>query len=597
MKIIRTILLTAVTIICLNPVKAANDLKDDPRFKELRDSMSRAFNDADSARFFPIIYRLEDYCLSKNDLHAYYTQRCNEIVFLMNQQHIYEAYTLAYKLSSELREKGLEKEMYMAYNMLGHINRFCGNNATAKENFYHVISEMEKYGYWESMPPIYMNIVNVELDDDPDEAIRLLDRAKEIAKKYSPERVFDIETRKILSYYNRGDIPRFLEGYKEYKKGVDEGKSTVHGRSMEVYYLAATGKTDEAVALAARDLGDEGGEAISLIYEHAGRWEDAYKALHKHYTSQDSITNVVLINSMQGIREQLSLFEAEKKTSRAQFIGLLVGILLLTLLVVALTYIVYSRKRHFRELKVAYDHALESDQMKTAFIQNVSHEIRTPLNIISGFAQVISDPDLAHGTKERQHMADMIQKNTLQITSLIDEVLELSYSESTNVAAREDKVSVNSLLNELLGDHHGVMKSDVEIKIESSLDNDFIILSNRTLLKRAVATLIDNAIKNTPKGSVTLRAKAKERKVLIAVEDTGSGIPKEEADRIFDRFVKLDSFKEGLGLGLPLCRALIERLGGTVRLDTNYGPGARFVIELPNDFIAYESSTNQSQSK
>ena len=487
--------------------------------------------------------------------------------------------------------------MYMAYNMLGHINHYCGNNATAKENFYHVISEMEKYGYWESMPPIYMNIVNVELDDDPDEAIRLLDRAKEIAKKYSPERVFDIETRKILSYYNRGDIPRFLEGYKEYKKGVDEGKSTVHGRSMEVYYLAATGKTDEAVALAARDLGDEGGEAISLIYEHAGRWEDAYKALHKHYTSQDSITNVVLINSMQGIREQLSLFEAEKKTSRAQFIGLLVGILLLTLLVVALTYIVYSRKRHFRELKVAYDHALESDQMKTAFIQNVSHEIRTPLNIISGFAQVISDPDLAHGTKERQHMADMIQKNTLQITSLIDEVLELSYSESTNVAAREDKVSVNSLLNELLGDHHGVMKSDVEIKIESSLDNDFIILSNRTLLKRAVATLIDNAIKNTPKGSVTLRAKAKERKVLIAVEDTGSGIPKEEADRIFDRFVKLDSFKEGLGLGLPLCRALIERLGGTVRLDTNYGPGARFVIELPNDFIAYESSTNQSQSK
>ena len=590
-------MLTVFTIICLNPVKAANDLKDDPRFKELRDSMSRAFNDADSARFFPIIYRLEEYCLSKNDLHAYYTQRCNEIVFLMNQQHIYEAYTLAYKLSSELREKGLEKEMYMAYNMLGHINHYCGNNATAKENFYHVISEMEKYGYWESMPPIYMNIVNVELDDDPDEAIRLLDRAKEIAKKYSPERVFDIETRKILSYYNRGDIPRFLEGYKEYKKGVDEGKSTVHGRSMEVYYLAATGKTDEAVALAARDLGDEGGEAISLIYEHAGRWEDAYKALHKHYTSQDSITNVVLINSMQGIREQLSLFEAEKKTSRAQFIGLLVGILLLTLLVVALTYIVYSRKRHFRELKVAYDHALESDQMKTAFIQNVSHEIRTPLNIISGFAQVISDPDLAHGTKERQHMADMIQKNTLQITSLIDEVLELSYSESTNVAAREDKVSVNSLLNELLGDHHGVMKSDVEIKIESSLDNDFIILSNRTLLKRAVATLIDNAIKNTPKGSVTLRAKAEERKVLIAVEDTGSGIPKEEADRIFDRFVKLDSFKEGLGLGLPLCRALIERLGGTVRLDTNYGPGARFVIELPNDFIAYESSTNQSQSK
>ena len=583
MKTKHLILLAAATIIFLNPVKAAYNIKEDPRYKELRDSMSRAFNDADSARFFPIIYRLEEYCLSKNDMHSYYTQRCNEIVFLMNQQRIYEAYMLAYKLSSELREKGLEKEMYMAYNMLGHINRYCGNNATAKENFYHVLSEMEKYGYWESMPPIYMNLVNVELDDDPDEAIRLLERAKEIALKYAPERVFDIETRKILSYYNRGDIPRFLEGFKEYKKGIDEGKSTVHGRTMEVYYLAATGKTDEAVALATKELGDEGGEAISLIYEHAGRWEDAYKSLHKHYTSQDSIANVVLINSMQGIREQLSLFEAEKKTTRAKFIGLTVGIVLLILLVAALMYIVISRRRHVAQLQEAYNRALEADRMKKAFIQNVSHEVRTPLNIISGFAQIIADPELANSTEERKHMADTMQRNTLQVTSLIDEVLELSLSESSKVAAKEDEISINALLNELIGDHHGLMKPGVEMTLDSPLPDNYTILTNRTLLKRAIATLIDNAVKNTTQGSITLKTKAKENSVLIAVQDTGSGIPKEEADHIFDRFVKLDSFKEGLGLGLPLCRTLVERLGGTVRLDTNYGPGARFIIELTNN--------------
>ena len=583
MKTRKLILLAAVTIIGLSPVKAANDLKDDPKYNELRDSMRFAFNDADSARFFPALYRLEEYILSKGDLHAYYTQRCNEIVFLMNQRRIYEAYKLAYKLSSELREKDLNKEMYMAYNMLGHINRYCGNKATAKDNFYHVISEMEKYGYWESMPPIYLNIVNVEIDDDPEEASLLLDKAKEISLKYAPERVFDIETRKTISYYNRGDIPRFLEGYKDFKEGVKEGKSSVHGRTMEVYYLASTGKTDEAVKLAKEELGDEGNDAITLIYEHAGRWEEAYKALRKEYNSQDSITNVVLINSMQGIREQLSLFEAEKKASRARFIGLSVGIILLLLLVGAQMYIFYSRRRHFKQLQAAYEHAKEADRVKTAFIQNVSHEVRTPLNIISGFAQIIANPDLTHSVEERQHMANMMQKNTLQITSLIDEVLELSLSESSNVAAKEDNISINALLKELIGDNQGRMPEGVELKMDSNLYDGFSILSNHTLLKRAIGTLIDNAVKNTTQGAIILRTKAKENSVLIAVQDTGSGIPKEEADHIFDRFVKLDSFKEGLGLGLPLCRALIERLGGTVRLDTNYGPGARFIIELATD--------------
>ena len=123
---------------------------------------------------------------------------------------------LGRKLSMELTEKGLDNEMYMAYNMLGHINNICGNKKAAKRNFRRVIDMMEKQGYYESMPPIYMNIVNVEMDENPEEALELLNKAEEIAKKYSPERVFDIETRRSLSYFNSGDIPKFLEGYKEY---------------------------------------------------------------------------------------------------------------------------------------------------------------------------------------------------------------------------------------------------------------------------------------------------------------------------------------------------------------------------------------------
>ena len=102
------------------------------------------------------------------------------------------------------------------------------------------------------------------------------------------------------------------------------------------------------------------------------------------------------------------------------------------------------------------------------------------------------------------------------------------------------------------------------------------------MLKRAISTLIDNAIKNTEQGTITLKASAFGIQLILAVEDTGHGIPAEEAEHIFERFVKLNAFKEGLGLGLPLCRTLVQRLGGNVLLDKTFkGPGARFVITLP----------------
>ena len=577
----KTILLALTMLFTIGQAKAADDYKQSSEYLTLRDSMHHAFNDADSARFFPAVTQLEDYLLQQGDLHAYYTQRCNEIVFQLNRQNIYEAYVLARNLSMELREKKLEKEMYMAYNMLGHLNRYCGNKEAAKRNFNYVISEMEKYGYYESMPPIYLNLVNVELDDDPDEARQLLERALEIARKYSPERVFDIETRKTLSYFNSGNIDKFLEGYKEYRKGVEEGLSSVHGRTLVVYYLACMGKTDEAVALAKKELGEDSGDAITKVYEMAGRWKDAYESLRQETAAKDSINNVVLINSMAGVREQLTLHDVERKTARNRSIAFTIGILLLALLVAALSYIILARRRHMRQLKRAYDHALESDKMKSAFIRNITHEVRTPLNIISGFAQVIADPELVAGPEERAHIAGMMQKNTQLITSLVDEMLELSLNEnSPEKVAKDDSVEVNDLIRDFLQENEYKVNKAIKLQFESSLSEDFCLQTNEGMLKRVVTLLFDNAVKYTKEGAITLKANADDEQVTLAVEDTGTGIPEKEAETIFDRFVKLDTFKEGLGLGLPLCRMIVERLGGTVNLDTTYKQGARFIVKL-----------------
>jgi signal transduction histidine kinase len=288
------------------------------------------------------------------------------------------------------------------------------------------------------------------------------------------------------------------------------------------------------------------------------------------------------MNSMQGISDELRLYEVERKASQNKLIMLTIVIALLLLLIGTLFYIVQARRRHFKQLKIAYERALEADKAKTAFIQNVTHEVRTPLNIISGFSQVISDPDLDVGLAERKEMALTMQKNTRLVTSLIDEILILSLTENSEKVRKEDKVEINELMRDFLQENESITNMDTKLQFKSDLPEDFSIQTNENLLKNIINALIDNAAKNTEKGFITMKAdKTDDLHVELAVEDTGCGIPSNEAEHIFERFVKLDSFKEGIGLGLPMCRTLAEKLGGSIRLDTSYQSGARFIVTLP----------------
>ena len=560
----------------------ARDCKNDSTYLAMRETMSNAFNMGDSAKFFTAVTRLEDYLLQQDDLHLYYTQRCNEIVFLMNTQKVFEAYKKAQDLSKELREKGLDKEMYMAVNMMGHIHRYCGNHEAAKKAFHEVINLMEKYGYYESMPPIYMNIVNVEMGDDPVEAIEMMEKAAEIAKKYAPERLFDIESRRLLSYYNMGDMEKFVDGYKTYKNGVDSGLTSVHGRAIEVYYEAYMGNVDKAIEMARETLGDDANEIIINLYKNAGRWKEAYNALRVQLEENDSINNLILSNNMKGIENEIELYELERKADKEKLIGMIFTIAFLVLLICALSYIVFFRRQHLKELKKAYEHALESDNMKTAFIRNVSHEVRTPLNIISGFAQIISDTNIQMNAIELKDISQMVIKNTNIITNQFDELIEISLNENTGEAVKTEPVDIPILLKNITSDYHRLLNDGVELILADKLPATFTLSTNKKMIARMITLLLDNANKNTTTGHIAIDASIVKKNLEICIEDTGCGIDAKEAEHIFERFVKLNNFKEGLGLGLTLCRMIAKRLGGDVRLDTSYaGPGARFTITLP----------------
>ena len=582
------ILLMLIAFLCCTVTVAAkdtepkSDYRSSPEYVSLRDAMHRAFNDGDSARFFSSVHSLQGYLLQHDDLHAYYTQRCNEIVFELNRQNIFEAYMLAINLSHELTERKLDKEMYMAINMMGHIYHFSGNNASAKRCFWEVIRRMEREGYLESIPPIYMNLVNIVIDEDPDEALRLMDQAASVARESSPEREFDIETRRTLAYYRMGDMDRFDKGYQEYKEGEAKGMSSVHGRTLEVYHLVQQGKIDEAVKMADETL-DDRYTVIAEIYASVGRWKDAYEIRKKDMAETDSINSLLLGSSLQGIQNEVKRYEQERDEARRHLYAVVAIAVLLLLLVLALVYIVQTRHRHLREMRKAYKRAIASDKMKTVFIQNVSHEVRTPLNVISGFAQVMADPHRAITAEEYRYMSDMMVHNSNRITLMLDEVLLLSSHES---AADEDAIPLrcNEFLQKIVNDFHiaGEKKKHIQLTFESELKDDLVLNLHKTGMRLIVLQLLDNAVKNTVSGTVTLKASISNSQLLLAVEDTGEGVPADEADHIFERFVKLDPFKEGLGIGLPFSRTMAQRFGGNVYLDQTYaGPGARFVLALP----------------
>ena len=562
------------------PAETADDYKTSAEYLALRDTMHKAFNDADTARFYRAVKKLKLYLLHQGDLHAYYTQRCNEIVFQLNRQNIFEAYKQAKQLSVELTDRKLDKEMYMAINMMGHIYHYSGNEETAKQCFREVIRRMEEEGYRESEPAIYMNLVNIVIDEDPEEALRLIDKAVEISRETAPDRVFDMESRRTLAYYRMGDMPRFLEGYKAYREGVAKGQNSVHGSLLEIYYLTSQGRYDEAIAIA-RLRENDPYETMADIYSQAGRWKEAYEALKLGTAESDSINSVILSSSMQGIQEELAVYDVERRAERTKLYALVAIVVLLVLLVVALAYIMRSRRRHLREIQKAYDRVLESDRMKTLFMQNVSHEVRTPLNIISGFAQVFADPDYQLSAEERQHIAETVSHNTHIITTMINEVLDLSAYES---AAEGDMVPVacNRALRQIIDDFGKENRLPGNtIDFQTTLDDAFTVVAQEELLKRILLPLVDNAVKNDPGGCIEVRAMAEDKRLVITVRDHGKGVPADEAEHIFERFVKLDNFKEGLGIGLTFSRTMARRIGGDVTLDTAFdGPGARFRVVI-----------------
>ncbi len=250
----------------------------------------------------------------------------------------------------------------------------------------------------------------------------------------------------------------------------------------------------------------------------------------------------------------------------------------------------YKRRKSMRilrkkndELTVARDRAEQSDRMKTFFIQNMSHEIRTPLNAIVGFSQILATPGMDIEEEEKLDYSERIQKNSDLLTSLVDDLLELASLESGKYTMHFQPSHCNALCRTALSTIEHRLPEGVKLAFTSDVDDNYQFTTDKKRVIQVLINLLTNAEKHTEQGEIRLHCSLSEHpgKVTFSVTDTGTGIPAEQAETIFDRFSKLDEFKQGTGLGLNICRLIAERLNGEVMLDRSYTSGARFLLVLP----------------
>lgn len=228
------------------------------------------------------------------------------------------------------------------------------------------------------------------------------------------------------------------------------------------------------------------------------------------------------------------------------------------------------------ELRKAKEVAEQSNWLKTMFIQNMSHEIRTPLNSIVGFSGVLVDM-LDEKEDIGQYVA-LIESNSKLLLKLVGDILDISILDS-EVEIKHNAVDVNACCQASIDAAGASFDPGVRLIFEPACD-ELIINSNYSYIVQVLDNLLGNASKFTHEGSVALayEVKKEENQLIFTVTDTGIGIPVEEQERVFERFVKLDNFSQGAGLGLSICRIVAERLGGYLRIDKGYTQGTRVIF-------------------
>lgn len=539
-----------------------------------------------------------------------------------------ECYAIAKNDDSEV---GKEWQAILLHD-IGYCQMQLSRTAEAEKNFTHayntlkrLASQTGKYDHIYSWARVAYNIMDAYTSTSnfeqaekwvvaAEEAINALVQSPDCSKRTAEEYLGSLNTHKAIVLIKTGHREEADKIYQEFLKS-DYAKTSI-GLVDNSEYLEMAERWNDLANLVPKldSLAKSWAMPKSMYYlktylipffkayQKSGRY---YQALLAGQRIAESIDSVEEYERKHNAAELAIIYETREKEAKIaeqatiltqqRIMAVAIAMLLIIIFLIILTYHRYRNSKQLaeknleleqknKELTIANARANESSQMKTNFIRQISHEIRTPLNILNGFAQVITEKEVELGADEKRDIQQRISENSERITELVDKMLELSEASSHTVIERTDETTTDIIVSQAI-ENSGISRAE-HIKFDLQFQQNakgWPLLTNQRYATRALVLLLDNAQKFTKEGEARLVVSLKPSEVAFTIEDTGIGIPANQAEHIFEEFVQLDEYYDGTGIGLSVARSIVRRLGGDIVLDTTYQGGARFIMTLPKE--------------
>lgn len=554
------------------------------------------YNQENKEELYNYIGRVESLARECNELRYYYYARALHSNYLKNHGELLQAMEEANKMMTQAEEDNSDYGIYSAYRLLGNIYETRGEYPVALTKYQEALVYGMRKDSEDDVSPVYraMGWCNLNLNL-LEKALECYQKGMDSAKNDDPKIACQLQMCFVL--YQLGRYREFEENYQQVMRynqetgGVQQRYlprlNTMHYLIMDKYVQAfeeAQKMSDPTDVL----------ELQIMIYKAQGNVKKALELSEelKHLTDSlqlkqhaDYLAEVdaALGNTSLKLKTQ----ELEKKQMRIMLFSL--GVVLFLGVVIVVMLVIFLRKsrqmnsklsRSNEELLVARNKALESDNLKTHFIQSISHEIRTPLNAVVGFSQLLTMADDEMSVEEKDELSHHILDSSNNLTRIVNNMLEISTLGASNVELNLEAIHVAHLCEHIIGLCMADVKPGVSLRYETSLSPDYVVESDAERISQILQNYISNAQKNTLEGEVVLSTELKDNQLYFYVTDTGCGIPEGMRENLFELFTKVDEFKAGVGLGLTICRMVALKLGGKVGFDSDYTDGARFWFAL-----------------
>ena len=565
-------------------------------------------------------YQMEWFCQNNQWDHYYRTWqlKTNALSALGKlQQSLQETQ----RMLNDAHERNNKLGRAMAYKQIGIIYLNMKQTEPAVEALQHYAELIkDEEDDFSSLSSIYYRMAKAyDYDKAYDRELQLTNDWLE----FLHSKVGKVEKAEVREYYNACYLARTaayigLNKLEEAKTALDTAAhhahliktslSLHHCYKMQARYYLARGDAAKAllytdsVRLTTKEKDDHIEEVRAQALMMLGRNAEAVQIYQRLYHEKDSVFGREARQHLDELNTLFQIDELKTEQQRTKFLYILLTVSSIVLALLLLLFYGWRsairQKKANEELRIANERAKVSSKMKSEFIRNITHEIRTPLNIVSGFSQILTKQDIDLPDDEKRDLQDRVTENTDRITNLVDRMLELSDASSEALIERNDQTNVVDIVTQAI-DHSKIAlhtrpgrssfgrtipqrlkPSDSAIVFEVNQIQMIHLRTNKIYAIRALSQLLENAVKFTHEGSITLSMTYTDSKVCFTVEDTGIGIPADQTEHIFEEFVQLDTFTDGTGIGLTIARSIAQRMGGDLWLDTSYTQGARFVLEL-----------------